>query len=386
MAEFVIPEFLQNRSTDDVYEEMRAILPTDLDTSQGSHTWNFTRPTALAVSEMCEFILPRVIQLIFPEWSYGDYLDAHAKTRGMTRRAATYASGELTITGAANTSIPAGSIFSTVSLNEEDPSVDYETLEAATIPAEGSVTVDVQCTQSGTIGNTTADTVILVSSNIRGITSVTNPEEITGGTEIESDASLILRIEEYDKTQGDSFTGNVSDYKRWAMSVDGVGSATIIPANDDTGLVTIMLVDSNGDPATEQLCTAVYNYIMAPGNPDARLAPINAYLQVEAPTAVDLCVKATIELEDDATIGSVKSAFITGLTAYLPEASGDEEIKYTRIAAILSATQGVNDFKNLQIGISTGGSVTYDTANIAITTNQLPTVSAEDLTLTEGTV
>lgn len=383
MADFSIPDFLQNSSVDDIYEKMREIIPTDIDTSQGSHTWNFLRPTALVVSEVCEYILPRVVQLIFPATSYGEYLDAHATVRGMTRRAATAASGEITITGAANTAIPAGSVFSTVSANQDDPSVSYATLAPATIPSTGSVTVDVQCTQTGTIGNTSENTVILLSSRINGITSVTNTAAITGGTDVETDAALQARIEEYDRTQGDSFTGNVSDYKRWAMSVDGVGSATIIPANDNTGLVTIVLTDSNGDPATEQLCNAVYNYIMSPDAPDARLAPVNAYLEVEPPTTIAITISATVELEDDATVDSVKTAFRTALTSYMPEAESDGEIKYTKVAAILSATEGVNDFKDLLIGESGG---TPATDNISIESTELPTISADDITLTSGTV
>lgn len=383
MADINIPEFLQNSSVDEIYESMRGIIPTDIDSSQGSHTWNFLRPTALVVSEVCEDILPRVVMLIFPATAYGEYLDAHATTRGMSRRAATAASGELTITGSANTVIPAGSVFSTVSANDSDPSVSYATTAAATIPSTGSVTVAVTCTQTGTIGNTTENTVILVSSRINGITSVTNEEAITGGTDEETDASLQARIAEYDQTQGDSYTGNVSDYRRWAMSVDGVGSATVIPANDDTGLVTIILTDSNGDPATEQLCEAVYNYIISPDDSSTRLAPVNANLDVEPPTTVAITISATVELEEEATIDSVKTAFRTALNSYMPEAESDGEIKYTRIAAILSATEGVNDFKSLLIGESGG---TPGTDNITIESTELPTISASDITLTSGTV
>ena len=89
MAEFTLPAFLQKHSTDDIHEKMRAILPPDLDMSEGGHAWNMTRPTALVVAELCEFVLPEVIKLIFPEWSYGEFLDGHAKARGITRRPAT---------------------------------------------------------------------------------------------------------------------------------------------------------------------------------------------------------------------------------------------------------------------------------------------------------
>ena len=385
MAEFITPAFLQNNSTQEIFEKMKSIIPEDIDLSEDSHTWNFTYPTALVVSEVCEFILPEVIRLIFPTWSYGDFLDGHAKARGITRRPSTAATGSITITGAVGTVIPLGSLFATAAVNDE-PSVDYETVESAEIPDSGTVDVSVKCTQTGTIGNAGVGTVVLVGSRITGITAVTNPEEITGGTEEEDDATLISRIENYDQSQGDNFVGSASDYKRWAMSVPGVGEATVIPAQDDTGLVTIIITDANGAAATEDLCDSVYNYIMRPDAPYERLAPVNANLSVVPPSTTEIGIQATIELEPDATIESVRIAFLAQLNLYLPVAMDEQEIKYTRVAACLSAATGVADFKDLKIGAKSDGSITYGTANIPVTTTQLPTVSEDDLLLTTGTV
>lgn len=386
MAEFTIPSFLENYTEDDVYSSMRGILPPDIDSSEGSHTWNLLRPTAMVIAEMCEVVLPQVIQLIFPEWSYGEYLDAHASTRGMSRKEATPATGEITITGLVGTVIPVGSTFSTASYNEDDPSMSYATTEAATIPASGSITVDVQCTDAGTAGNTNAGTIILVSSDLINITGVTNAAAISGGTDEETDEALIARIMEYDQTQSDSYVGNAADYRRWAMSVDGVGSASVIPPATDTGLVTIVLIDSNGDPASETLCNAVYDYIMSPDDPYSRLAPINAALDIVSPTTIEIAVKATVELTGEAVLADVTAAFQQSMAAYMSEAMADSEVKITRVAAILSATTGVNDFSDLQIGEISGGTATYGTTNISLTATELPTIAESDITFTEGTV
>ena len=386
MAEFTIPSFLENYTEDNIYETMRGILPNDIDSSEGSHTWNMLRPTAIIAAELCEYVLPQVIQLIFPEWSYGEFLDAHATTRGMTRKAATPATGEITITGAVGTVIPEGSMFSTASLNTEDPAVSYVTTAAATIPASGSVTVAIECAEAGTAGNTTEGTIILLSSSIVGITSVINTEPVTGGTDEETDEALIARIQEYDQTQSDSFVGNAADYRRWAMSVAGVGSVSVIPPSTDTGIVTIVLIDSNGDPASEALCEAVNDYIMSPDDPYSRLAPINAVLDVVSPTAVDIAVRATVELTGEAVLADVSEAFLTSMAAYMPETMTDQEVKITRVAAILSAIAGVNDFADLQIGTISGGTPTYGTSNIAISATELPVITSADITLTEGTV
>lgn len=385
MAEFETPIFLQNHSPKEVFDLMKTILPDDLDLSEGGHAFNLLMPTALVVAEVCEFVLPEVVKLIFPEFSYGEFLDEHAKSRGLSRRAANAASGKLTITGIEGSVIPAGSMFSTAAINDQ-PAVIYKTVDTVKIPESGSVSVDIVCTQTGTEGNTGENTIVLVAGRLTGVTGVTNEEPVTGGTVEESDESIIERIAEYDKSQGESYVGSASDYKRWAMSVAGVGSATIITAKDTSGLVTIIITDANGDPATEQLCTSVYNYIMRPDDPYERLAPINAILKVEPPATMQISIKATVELTDEATLEAVKTAYMAQLALYLPIALDDGEIKYSRVAAALAAVEGANDYSNLQIGLKVGETVTYGTSNIAITSNQLPVIEAADLVLTAGTV
>ena len=385
MADYTTPDFLKGHSTEDLYRIIKGILPKDMDLSQGGHGWNTTYPIALLAAQIWEYGLPQVIQLILPEGSTGEILDGHARGRGITRRAATRATGELLVAGAVRSTIPAGSQFSTAEVNGE-PSVMYETLEAVTIPDTGSVTVAVQCTEPGQIGNTTPDTVIMVAGKLTGVTAVTNPEAITGGTEEETNESLIARILEYDRSQGENFVGSPADYKRWARSVDGVGEATVIPAQDDSGMVRIVVVDTNGDAATQQLCDEVYNYIMRPGAPGERLAPVNALLTVTPPATMAIAIRATVELKDDATAESVTLSFAQKLNAYLPTAMEEQEIKYTKVAAALSAADGVNDYSGLEIGTKSGSSVVYGTANIPIETTELPELSLDDITITAGTV
>lgn len=386
MAEFEIPAFLKGTSADDWTKYMFDHTPADLDKSEGGHYWNKTRPTALVAAYICEYYLPEIIRIFNPDWSYGTYLDMIAKTRGIYRRTATAATGTITVTGAVDTTIPMGSTFATASVNEE-PSVSYRTLSEVKIPESGVVTIEIECTQTGTIGNTSPGTIILVGNRISGVTSVINQDEVSGGTEDENDDSLKARVAEYDETQGDSFVGSPADYKRWAESVPGVGKATVISAQDDSGLVTIIVTDANGAPGTEEICEDVYNHIMRPDSPLERLAEINAKLSVIPPIAMDIAIRATIELESEATIESVRGAFAKKLaTEYLPEAMSDGEVKYSRIWAILSSISGVNDLSNLGIGINDGGTISYGTTNLSISNTHLPSISEDNLQLTSGTV
>ena len=370
MAEFPIPSFLENQGVDDIHERMLKVLPENIDMSEGGHPWNLTRPTAYAAAYMAEFVVVEAIKLIFPKYAenYPDVMMDHAENRGMVRKAATYATGEITITGNANTEIPAGSSFSTASVNGE-PAVEFVTTEDVVIGASGTVTVEIQAVEAGTVGNVPAGTIILKANQISGITDVTNADETSGGTEEESIEDLQKRIMEYDAMQGNSFVGSESDYKRWVLEVAGTGSAVIVPPADDSGLITIILTDANGEPANEELCEEVYNHIMRPDAPAERLAP---------PDTIVITISVIIEASYGVAIETIKESILKGLKAYMVEATQDGEVRYTKIGSLISETEGVEDYKSLLLN---GG-----TDNISISDRQLPSIEESGLTVTAGTV
>lgn len=380
MAEFPIPSFLENQSLDEIHEQMMKQLPADIDKSEGGHPWNLTRPTAYEAAYMAQFVVVEAIKLIFPKFAqdYADIMICHAETRGLERKAATHATGEITITGTPGTEVPAGSSFSTASVNGE-AAVEFKTTASVTIGDEGTVKAPVQAVEVGTAGNVPVDTIILKLNKITGISGVRNEADIVGGTEEESIESLQMRIMEYDAAQGVTFVGSEADYKRWALEVDGTGNAVIISASDDSGLITIVLTDSNGAPANETLRTAVYNHIMRPDSPSERLAPINGgNIVVVAPETIEITISVTIETDGNTTLSTIKSNIMKALQKYLVEANEDREVRYTKIGSIIAGTEGVKDYKELLLN---GG-----TSNIAIETQQLPTMEEDNLVITVGTV
>lgn len=379
MAEFKLPAFLENQSVDDIHRRMMENLPEDIDTSEGSHPWNLTMPHAYEKAYMVEYLMAESIKLIFPQFAedYAEIMEYHAQTRGLTRKPAEFATGEITITGEPGTEIPISSMFSTISIND-DPSVDFYTTEASVIGEDGTVKVPIKALQEGIIGNVAAGTIVLNSSELDNITEVTNETATTGGIEIETIESLQARIVERDQTLDVSYGGSPADYKRWALEVTGTGSAIVVEPEDDTGVITIILTDSSGSPADETLCEAVYNHIMRPDDPAQRLAPINDKLQVVPPSTVTLAITATVELAAGASIEQIKSLFVEAMKSYIIEAANDGEIKYTKVGSKLSSIAGINDYKDLTIN---GG-----TENVPITESQVPSISPDAVILTEGTV
>ena len=372
MEDMEIPEFLQNNDEDDIQEELLALIPDEYDKSEGQHYYNFTKPTAVIVSQLRGFDLPEAIKLIWPKFSNGEYLDYHAELRDIVRKPAQYATGELTITGTPETVIPAGYVASTETKNDI-PSKDYETTEQCTIGADGTVTVAAKAVVAGTDGNTASNMIVVNSSSFDDVTSITNNVPFTGGIDEEDDDSLLLRIQEYDQQQGDSNVGNPSDYKRWAESVPGTGTANVIRSTDTSGLVTIILTDGNGDPATTTLCEKVYDYIISPDDELSRLAPCGATLSVIPPTTSILTITAIVEL-NAGTTASVTEEFVTALKEYFPTAIENKEVLYNKVANILGDIPSVYDFSNLKVnGV---------TSNIPLADGVFPSIDASHITLT----
>ena len=250
--EMELPGFLENSSEDEIHEKMLGNLPDDIDKSEGGFPWDFTRPTAIEISELKEYVLVEVLKCLFPATCEESYLlDYHADERGgMVRRESVNASGYVTITAKAGLVIPLGYGFSTEA-DDEGNTIEFVTIEEATVDTLGNAKIPIEAVEGGADSNVGANTIVLHTGDENGelldeIISVTNEEPITGGLDEEDDDTLRERIVEYDQSQDVSFIGNVADYKRWALSVAGVGAATVISAKDTSGTVKIILLDQNG--------------------------------------------------------------------------------------------------------------------------------------------
>lgn len=370
MTEYQTPEIFQDSDEDSIHERMLEVLPENIDKSEGSVVWDLTRPTAIEIAQFKGWDMDYAIQMIFPQFAFGEILDYHGEARGLSRKDAIAATGKLTVTGEPGAVIAEGDLFSTESVNDQE-SVSYRSKEYYVIPDSGTIEIEIECTETGTAGNAIPNTIILVETANEQIESVTNTEEVKGGVDEESDDEYRERIVESDKNKDASYAGTPADYKRWANEVSGVGSVSVIAAQDTTGTVTLIITDGNGNPANSTLCEAVYNHIMSPDDEDQRLAPVNTVLVVQAPSSIAITVTADIELSES-NIEIVTAAFSEALKTYLHSSIDDGEIRYTKISNILGDTAGVYDYTNLKVNGST--------ENITLTSKELPTVGTITLT------
>lgn len=351
MTEYTTPEILDDADEKDILKRMVKDIPIEIDVSEGSVAYDLLHPTAEEIERLKQFDLDYLFQQIWPQFAEGEALDHHGESRGLSRKEPTTASGILTVTGDPGTPILKGDLFATEGIGTI-PSMSYEADKDYVIPEEGTIDIEVTCTEPGTDGNCTAEKVIIVEDSDDGVDECINHTAFTGGTDEEEDDDYRQRILDFDQARSTSYSGSMADYRRWANEVPGVGAAIIIPATDDSGLVTIVITDGNGDPATPALCEAVYNYIMRPDYPYNRLAPINAQISVMPPVPVDLTITASLELRDT-SIEDVENAFIASMQTYYSTAISDGEIRYQKVANILGDLDGVYDFTGLTINEGT---------------------------------
>lgn len=354
IPDFTAPSWLSDQDAETIHKRMMELLPADIDKTEGGFPWDFTKPTALEKAEILEFHLIETLKIMFPMWAYGEWLDYHAAWVGLSRKAANRSAGSLAITGLPGTFLPAGFRFAVpVPSSGGSPAIEYETTESAVIGEDGTIAVSIQAVEPGISGNISAGTVSLMVSPIKGITGITNPAPITGGTAVEDDDTLRDRLLATISSADTSFVGSISDYVRWAEEVTGVGTAIIKPEWDGPGTVKVVLLDANGQPANETIIAAVADAILSPDNPTERKAPIGAAVTVAAPEALGITYTFNLEIEAGETQETVISRFADALKVYYVEAKADGVVRYNKVASILTETPGCAEFSNLTMNDTT---------------------------------
>lgn len=372
MAEFIMPNWLKNQDAETIHRRMMAMLPSDIDDTEGGFPWDFTKPTALEKAELLQFHLVETLKIMFPEWAYGEYLDLHAKRVCLTRRAAGCAYVRLEIEGVPGTVIPAGFAFAVPSINSQ-PAIEFQTEAETEIGESGKATVGAMAVLPGTGGNVPADSITLMVTPMRGITAISNPEKASGGTGEESDDSLRARIMEIEQGLDTGFVGCDADYIRWAKEVPGVGNAFVI-ANWDPDVknsVKLVVLDSNGEPANDHILELVYDHIMSPDDRLSRKAPIGAILTVVAPTMKGIVYSFSADLKDGYNAAAVAGSIAAAIRSYYVEAKNEGLVQYIHIHAIITRTPGIFDFTHLTMN---GG-----IENIAIALDEYPGTVSVDL-------
>lgn len=259
----------------------------------------------------------------------GSILDRWCSIWGITRKTASAATGNVTLTGVASTAVAAG-----ITLTRADGS-EFTTAAAVTLGSGGSAAVAVSASEPGSDGNTAAGTSLTIAAQVAGLdaTAIVAAGGLSNGADAEADddlrARLLARIQ--DPPQG----GAATDYEQWALEVADVTRAWVYPARMGPGTVGVMFVCDNLEDIipTEAKVAEVLAYI-------EQRRPVTAEVYVFAPAAyaVDFSLSVT---PDTSAVRTAVEAELKDLFAR--EAEPEVTIYKTHYDEAISSADGETD-------------------------------------------
>lgn len=258
------------------------------------------------------------------------------KYANIERKNATYASGEVEIKSDLNSVFRKGELVSIGSIN-------YAADKDYTADSNGIIKANIICTTLGAAGNTKENTIIYFPKTLAGLKTVTNPKAFTNGYDEETDEELRQRF--YERVGDPETSGNVAQYKAWAKSVVGVGDAKVLECWDGPGTIKIIIIDSNKEVASDELCETVKNYI------ESVRPACSGTLTVES--AISTIININVTLKTDTTtynIGDIKEDIEANLTQYLKNVSFDQcTVSYFAVADKIFNSKGVKNILSLEV-------------------------------------
>lgn len=355
--EIPMPDFLKE-DADTIHNRMLERAPKDINLVEGDIFWDATRPIAEEKAELVQMKLQEMLRQAYPQTATGIFLEFHGEQKGVFKHPATKASGYITVIGTKGIPIPKGHLVGTISTDDK-PSIEFSVLEDSIIGEDGRVLVKVQCTEPGINGNVAKDTIKVLTKEINGVKSITNEEEFHNGTEIEDEEKYRERVLE--AYRNEPLSGAPRDYKRWAKEVPGVGNVYVIPEWDGPGTVKVLVLDSNGNPASEDLLIAVRKHIIDKEidgkNTTDGLSPIGALVTVTTPEIVYINISAKIEFDTNIERNQVIEEIKNHINNYLSSIDINGTVTYKAIDGLLGSMiirkEGIVDYSSLFMNGST---------------------------------
>ncbi len=274
-----------------------------------------------------------IVRQHFPDTADSEYLEMHAKLRNIYRKNATYASGSLKVFGTVGAVIQEG-------LQIKYGERFYVTKTANVIGDDGSTTVRVTAMATGASSNIKSESKAQLTAAPVGVSSdcLLLPD-VTGGTEMESDAALLARLLE--RIRRPPSGGNKNDFRQWAESIDGVTSAFIYPLRRGEGTVDIAITSGDTVPSDE-IVQATQAYI-------DEVRPVTAKsVYVLKPVAKRVDFGIRVQLDSDTTLDVVKMEIENALVNYFLSLKPADTLIISQIEAVISDLVGVVDREIVQ--------------------------------------
>lgn len=205
-------------------------------------------------------------------------------------------------------SIPIGARFSTI---DGGDSVNF-TATSQVGPGQYRLT----CETPGVTGNSYTGPILPITV-IPGLTSAQITDILVPGDDREGEEALRERV--ISALRERPFGGNVADYKRVVLAIDGVGAVQVYPTWDGGGTVKLSVMGADWMPASAQLVETVQTAVDPPPNQGLGYgtAPIGARVTVTAPETAEVDVSAVLTLRAGYTVEQMQPLVEAAVGEYL---------------------------------------------------------------------
>lgn len=268
---------------------------------------------------------------IYPQTAQGEYLEKHCEERGISRKEAYKAQGEITFsrgtTLSYNVSVPLGTICAT------DAGVEYVTTESGTLVAGLlEVTVPAEAVEGGKDGNCASVVVTNLVTAIQGVETVSNESSFTGGVDEESDDGLRARLLESYQAMANGT--NKQYYKDFAMAYSGITSVGVV--SEDVGTIEIY-VWGNGEEPSDSLIEEIEEAVQ-------EKRELNATVTVEAADTYNYTFTISVTPEKGCDMTTVTSYVKAAVESYFANLGVGSSVYKSDIGSYILSNCPIADY------------------------------------------
>lgn len=272
---------------------------------------------------------------MFADTAEGVYLDYHAQSRGLSRRGASRAVGEVIFSITEPTAVPLTIPVGTVVATGGETPLRFETLETVVIPVGGtSIHADVKALSTGRAYNVAEGAVSVIVTPPAGVEFVTNPDPFTSGSDEESDEKLRIRI--IDSFKNVSNGTNCAYYENIATQVAGITGAGVVPRSRGAGTVDVYVAGDGTEVSDEQVAEAQKLL--------STLREVNVDVKVLKAEPVYAKLHIRLDVKDGYEFDEVKDKCIYALNEYISTRGVGGNVLLTEAGERIIHVDGVKEY------------------------------------------
>ncbi|WP_338508471.1 baseplate J/gp47 family protein [Pseudomonas poae] len=318
------------RSLDAILRDLlRDIRNLQAEADIGPDSDNYIRSAAVASTvEGLYQKLAWLYRQIFPDTADEEELIRMAGLRGVTRKDPVASTGSVALKGASGVTLLEGATFRHVVTGEV-----FSSKTNVNIGADGTASVVAEAQTPGAALNDLTGALILTSPPLGMDSAATFIGKTTGGEDQEKIESLLARY--LNIIQSPPAGGATYDFERWALEVEGVAYALVIPKRRGGGTVDVVITASTGKPSAEVIAACLAHI--------QSQCSVFADVWVYAPTIRYVSATAKIELAAGFAMADVQAAAQKAYNILLGALKPGDTLKLSQIEAMISNLAGVLD-------------------------------------------